>query len=280
MTATTDEFKDKVKAFYASSSTASSDIHVYLSMYDADGLNITDPALAVTYEYEIELRRLIVGFSTGKIQKISGDISFVLPLDHVQSLPPYTGYMRVRCRDSNGKEELSEKFKYDYKMDSVQRAIIEGCRSFVDRIQVLDTYRFGYNENGREFLLTFRGYDADPGQFELELDESNDLYGIGGQTKETVTIQEYSHKNVFYEPIPFELLRTYETKPQITITVDGQPVVCKNLDCDFSYIDPVGEVTSFSFDDGTDTLTVQGVDLPSINSDYRYISFAQSECEI
>jgi hypothetical protein len=34
---------------------------------------------------------------------------------------------------------------------------------------------------------------------------------------------------IFYEAIPFEMLRTYETKPQIKVQVGDYPAVCKNL---------------------------------------------------
>jgi hypothetical protein len=52
---------------------------------------------------------------------------------------------------------------------------------------------------------------------------------------------------IFYEAIPFEMLRTYETKPQIKVQVGDYPAVCKNLECDYHYIEPVGLITNFTY---------------------------------
>lgn len=69
-------------------------------------------------------------------------------------------------------------------------------------------------------------------------------------------------QNVFYEPIPFEWLRTYETKPQVVVTVNGQPAVCHNLTCDYNYTIPQGEVTAFTYNAQSNQLVITGTDLP------------------
>jgi hypothetical protein len=48
--------------------------------------------------------------------------------------------------------------------------------------------------------------------------------------------------NLYYDIVPFEMLRTVESLPQILVTVDGWPAVCHNLTCDFTYKIPEGEV--------------------------------------
>ena len=103
---------------------------------------------------------------------------------------------------------------------------------------------------------------------------------MGGQTKLTETITPYNNANIFYEPIPFELLRTYEHKPQLNITVDGYPAVCKNLDCDFAYINPRGEIAGFTYDSSSRKLEITGTSLPTTLSEIRNISFASSLCDI
>jgi len=87
-----------------------------------------------------------------------------------------------------------------------------GCDRFVDRVQVTRK-NFGYNENGLQYLITFRGYDHDPGQFSIELDESNTFENREKLVILSQTVSPYNHASVFYEPIPFEFLRTYEHKP-------------------------------------------------------------------
>ena len=56
--------------------------------------------------------------------------------------------------------------------------------------------------------------------------------------------------------------------------------MCHNLTCDFKYTVPVGEVTEYLFDNSTNTLVVNGTDLPTNIDDVRYIEFAHSKCKI
>jgi len=59
------------------------------------------------------------------------------------------------------------------------------------------------------------------------------------------------------------MLRTYETEPQLIVTVGGTPAVCHNMTCDVTYIDTEGEITGSSFNSETGTLTITGTNLPT-----------------
>ena len=76
------------------------------------------------------------------------------------------------------------------------------------------------------------------------------------------------------------MLRTYETQPQVLVHVGDTPAVCHNLTCNFTYSVPVGEVVEYSFDNSTNTLVVNGTDLPTNIDDIRYVEFAHSKCKI
>lgn len=86
--------------------------------------------------------------------------------------------------------------------------------------------------------------------------------------------------NLFYEPIPFEMLKTYETEPQVIVKVKNLPAVCHNLTCDFNYLEPVGELTSFTFDETTKKLVITGTNLTDSLDDIRYVEFALSTCTV
>lgn len=58
------------------------------------------------------------------------------------------------------------------------------------------------------------------------------------------------------------------------------PAVCHNLNCDFTYVPPVGEVKSFTFDNSTNKLVITGESLPKNISDISTIEFAKSLCTI
>jgi len=47
-----------------------------------------------------------------------------------------------------------------------------------------------------------------------------------------------SSTNLFYDVVPFEMLRSYETQPQVIVNVGEYPAICKNLTCDYHYIVP------------------------------------------
>jgi len=54
----------------------------------------------------------------------------------------------------------------------------------------------------------------------------------------------------------------------VSVTVATLPAVCHNLNCDFTYIANVGEITSFTYTDATKVLTIQGKDFPAALADY------------
>lgn len=121
-------------------------------------------------------------------------------------------------------------------------------------------------------MLDFKGYNQDPGQFEIVSGEDNPLPEHAFLFAET--IQEYG-TNIFYEAIPFEMIHTDEVLPQVKVSVNGLPAVCKNLTCDFSYIESSYEITAFSLDDSEQTLTIEGVSLPE---NITSISFTNVDC--
>jgi hypothetical protein len=61
-------------------------------------------------------------------------------------------------------------------------------------------------------------------------------------------------------PVPFEMLETYEEKPQMLVEIGEMPAVCHSMDCGFMHIPTVGEITAFSLSTGR--LTVTGTNLP------------------
>ena len=48
------------------------------------------------------------------------------------------------------------------------------------------------------------------------------------------------------------------------MTVDDQPVACHNMTCDYTYVEPVGEITGATYDDTSRKLIITGVNLPTL----------------
>jgi hypothetical protein len=134
---------------------------------------------------------------------------------------------------------------------------------------------YGKYGNGRSLDLVFDGMHANPGQFSLKSCDHIPGWSLTGDNLAYVAeTPQPAGTNIFYEAVPFEMLRTYETEPQLIVTVDGQPVVCHNLTCDVTYIDPVGEITGSTFTESTRLVTITGTNLPTSLSDYQDINFA------
>ena len=68
-----------------------------------------------------------------------------------------------------------------------------------------------YPQNGVCFKLRFKGYNAKPGLFKIKSADSNPITGTN-VTFDSKVVLPYG-TNLFYSPIPFEMLKTYEEKP-------------------------------------------------------------------
>jgi hypothetical protein len=81
-----------------------------------------------------------------------------------------------------------------------------------DTIEVHWADEFTTRKNGISYLIRFQGLTQNPGQFEIvNSDDSNPLSGTNVTLTAETTVP-YS-TNLFYESIPFEWLKTYETEP-------------------------------------------------------------------
>ena len=69
-------------------------------------------------------------------------------------------------------------------------------------------------------------------------------------------------KSILMPIINPEYLFTIETKPQVIIQIDEFPAICKNLNCDYTYVEPPAKVTSLTVDDDGITVIITGEALP------------------
>jgi hypothetical protein len=248
-------------------------------MYDADGVVTTDDDLSVKRVYHLILRRLRDSASTTNIlvaKTTSTATITALPPSQVQlSSKPLSGKYKIKCVDKDGFESFSSDIKYSTSENWIANEIMYNCDGLYDRIEVLNSYRQPYRQNGVDIFIRFLGVNEDPGQFEIMSADDEPLDG-GNVTFESLTVQPYS-TNIFYEPIPFEMLKTFETKPQLIVSVDGLPAVCHNLTCDYTYTVPVGEVTSFTFDDASSSLVLTGT---GFDAEITKVEFALSDCTV
>jgi hypothetical protein len=249
-----------------------SNIDVTTIWYDVDGNVTTVEANATKMEYNVTLQKLIDGASVKSVfvskTTTKATMKVELPATVQTSSTPVSGKFRVKCVDAKGAVSYSEAASYNEHNVWFDTRIMNNCTGLYDRIETWDAYPYAYKQNGRGNYIHFKGINEDPGQFEIISDWDTPLVG-DNITFVSNTSRPYS-SNLWYDPVPFEMLKTYDTIPQIVVTVNDLPVVCHNITCGYNYTEAVGEIASFTFDAATNKLTLVGALMPANASDiYR-----------
>mmetsp|Transcript_41642 Transcript_41642/g.63589 ORF Transcript_41642/g.63589 Transcript_41642/m.63589 type:complete len:360 (+) Transcript_41642:870-1949(+) len=257
------------------------DIEASITRYDVNDTEIDNFTNATKVVIDIKCLKLSTTKRVGTVTVIkstTGQVQIALP-DAVQlSSPPLSGKYKVKCIASDGTESISDSIAYNSGSNWVNEIVMRSCSKLYDKLEMYEANDYRYTKNGRSYFVRFIGLNDDPGQFEIIDDPDSPLTG-NNITFINETIHPFSH-NIFYEPVPYELLRTYETKPQVLVSVDGHNAACPNLDCDFEFIEAVGEITSFTYTEATKLLSIVGTALPTEAAGFSQVEFAKSNCTI
>jgi hypothetical protein len=242
---------------------------------------VTNATLWTKSVYNITLVEYISGRSTSNMMATAAGTSASITIQPsvVVSGAPIRGKARILCLNAAGFGSYSADFKYNAHENTVKNAIMNGCSGMREKIEVWRARgAHRSSNNGMGFYIRFSGKNNNPGQFKIETSNLTALTGENITFRENTTIP-YGD-NVFYEPIPFEWLRTYETKPQVVVSVNGEPAVCHNMTCDYNYTVPQGEVTAFTYTANNRQLVLTGTDLPPTIANVSKVMFAKSPCTV
>lgn len=234
----TRQVRNAIRPFYKDSLNA--DIVVTGEYFDKDG-NIVikqNDSKVVKRVYTITLDRLIDGLTTSKILVAKTNTKATIKAetpDQVQrSSAPIGGKFKIKCVSPSGEVSYTKDMPQNHHIVWVNQRIMEDCPGFNDKTEILDTRNSKKNTAGRGMWIHFKGLDANPGQFQIVNSEEDPLRGDDFKL-EYNTVLPYS-TNLFYDPVPYEFLKTFETKPQVTVMVDGLHAACHSMECDYSYI--------------------------------------------
>lgn len=194
------------------------------------------------------------------------------------SSQPLGGNYKIKCKGPDGVDRLTDNISYNQPWSWVSELIQRACGHLLDKIYVFEAFDEPYKENGISLLVYHAGFKGDPGTLEMISSDTSPLTGTD-ITFYSQIVQPHG-TNLFYDVIPFEFLKTYETLPQVKVEVDGTPAVCHNLNCDYSFIEATGEITGFTFTESTKQLVVTGTGLPATIGDYQYVDYALTRCKI
>jgi len=104
-----------------------------------------------------------------------------------------------------------------------------------DEIEVESMPTYGSSDEGVHFRVFFQRASQNYDQaFEVASSSSDPLSG-NGVSAQGVEVRPRG-PNAFIEALPFEMLRTAHTNPQLIVSVEGLPAVCTAIDCDYTYL--------------------------------------------
>ena len=233
----------------------------------ANGTNTTNATEATSYVYHIEIVKFISGSSVANIAVVkasSATIAVELPNVVQLSSEPLSGKFRITCpiegNDLVAEPLTTDELSLHEGTRWIQQAIFRKCPGMYDKLEVWSAANFPYRQNGIGLYIRFIGSNGPKTQMRF-------VSGVNSPLPTTVAFNQSkpipASTNLYYEAVPFEMLRTYETQPQVIVNVGEFPAVCHNLTCDFNYTIPVGEVTAFTYAANTRQLQLTGVDLPA-----------------
>ena len=93
----------------------------------------------------------------------------------------------------------------------IMNSVFRKCPNTYDKLEIWDSGKFPYRENGIGLYVRFVGSNGAKTQMRIVSGSVTPLGGTNITYNQSKTIPASS--NLFYEAIPFEMLRTYETEP-------------------------------------------------------------------
>lgn len=197
---------------------------------------------------------------------------------------PLNGTFRVVCPGPAGNDVAAypittNDIPLHYSAYWIKHQIERNCTDSRYKIEVFNAPGQEYNENGLNYQIRFIGSNGPKAQMRIISGVDTPLTHTKLYTNQTKIINA-TNDLIFYDAIPFEMLRTYETEPQVEVTVGDYPAVCKNINCDYNYVIPEGEVTGFTYTAATRELSLTGTNFPANASLVRKVEFAHSKCTL
>jgi len=123
-----------------------------------------------------------------------------------------SGKYKVKCVDKNNQASYTREMGWNTHLYWVVQFMEQDCSGLYEKLEWVGAPNAPtYNENGLKIRFRFKGLNEDPGQFEIVSSTTSPLSAKDLVLK-AETILPYG-TNLFYNPLPFEFLKTYEEKP-------------------------------------------------------------------
>ena len=160
------------------------------------------------------------------------------------SSPPLKGKFFLECYDQAGNPYYTKDLDYNIHTGNVKTELIKACPWLRDSVDVRQGYLYPYDADGIDLLIYLRGIKYSLNQFKIHPSHEEPIIGVN-VSYESEMIDTYG-ENVYYDVIPFEQIYTYSSEPEVIVTLDDYPVLCKSTNCTYKYTNLTSEITSFS----------------------------------
>ena len=221
-------------------------------LYDLEGLVTDSYTTAVKAIYTVKTLQRIDGYSFASAMIQATSTSAMITISTPQELgnmssAPLDGYFVINCPDPANSAVIystSDIGPWE-SVEVIQLRIDDKIPYLASKVTVRELPSEDdedYWQNQVNFLILFRDVEFDVPQCFLSKSDSIPLTGNEVVFVET-TVREYGD-NLFFQPVPLEMLYTSATKPQVLVTVDGMPALCANLNCDFVYEETTSVIDS------------------------------------
>jgi len=252
-----------------------------VELTDAAGATTTDYALATKIVCTIVANELMDHASARAYTITSSStatITVMTGADNTASSLPFTGnyIINVPLPDSGVTVPTGE-IDFYANAKTIEGKIWEVSPDFRYKLYVTLQDDWWWTNHERTLTLNFAGYPGNPGQWEIVTGSDEELEGPTSISFSSSTLVSYDASSLYYSPIPFDMIKTQHTNPQIVMVADNMPVACRTVDCDFVYVAEASEIASFSVSGNTagSTLTINGADFPD---SVKHIFFGNSPC--
>lgn len=144
--------------------------------------------------------------------------------------------------------------------------------------------RFTDQENGIQIIMTVEGVQGNIPLCTIVPPSENKASYPEDFALSTTTREQSWGENLWFNPVPLEMLYTPALTPQVLVKIDGLEAICKDDNCGYSYIEAVGGLTDVQKTD--DDLTVSGTLLDhtqacvSGETEELKVTLGDSQCEI
>lgn len=173
------------------------------------------------------------------------------------SSTPLSGTFRLAIPKADSTTAYTEDIAIDASVATIVQQIELAAPEYKYKIDAWTGNEFDYAVDGRQIYFRFTGMTTDLGKITMQTVNLEGPVPISQLATDVVS----QGSRIFYDVIPYEMIYTSESLPQIYITVNGLEAACHSLNCGYTYIADSASLSSVNYSGRS--VTASGTSLPT-----------------